>query len=285
MASQTVTMHLSTSTVLAVAVTAATTVSAQVTGALGNAPVTTGNSADILYEASFSSSNVEMGYLNFTGTSDGVGVLVHVCFKGINASQPGPYPYHIHGQYTSHSDDPFAEMQMQMHIRTCKRMNEHFVVGPNGNCSATGAHLDPFLRNDTVKCDAGAPETCQVGDLSGKHGDIPAGVYDYCTSYVDKYLSLVPGNVAFIGNSRSVVIHNINLTRIGCGNIVQGTVKGNGMPTPSNTTYPPTPPGGNGGNNVTTIPTPAPPIATGGATSLRASMALGVILAVGSLVL
>ncbi|KAK6358926.1 hypothetical protein TWF696_000100 [Orbilia brochopaga] len=242
-------MHLSTSTVLAVAVTAATTATAQVTGAKGNAPVTTGNSDTILYETSFSSSNVESGYLNFTGTSDGVGVLVTACFKGINASQPGPYPYHIHD----------------------------FVVGPNENCTATGGHLDPYMRMDLPACDSAAPETCQVGDLSGKHGKVPVGVDDYCTSYVDNYLSLDPSNVGFIGNSRSIVIHNVNLTRIGCGNIVQGSTGGM---YPTNTTTP-------GGNNVTTYPTPtvAPPIASGGATSLRASMALGVILAVGSLVL
>ncbi|KAF3913029.1 hypothetical protein ABW21_db0203921 [Orbilia brochopaga] len=244
-------MHLSTSTVLAIAVTAATSVSAQVTGALGNAPVTEGNSNKVLYETSFSSSNVQSGYLNFTGTANGEGVLVTACFKGVNASQPGPYPYHVHD----------------------------FVVGPGENCTATGGHLDPYRRNDTPPCDMNAPATCQVGDLSGKHGKVPIGVDDYCTSYIDNYLSLDPSNVGFIGNSRSIVIHNINLTRIGCGNIVEASM---GM-TATNTTTP-------GGNNVTGYPTPptptvAPPIASGAATSLRASMALGVILAVGSLMM
>ncbi|KAF3931275.1 hypothetical protein ABW20_dc0108303 [Dactylellina cionopaga] len=169
-------------------------------------PVKKEPSASIVYEAKFSSSNVESAYLNFTAAADGPGVLVHICIKGINASEPGAYPYHIH----------------------------NFVVGPSDNCAATGTHLDPYIKGDTVPCDTAAPETCQIGDLSGKHGNVPitaAGDGNYCTSYVDKYLSLDKSDKAFIGDSRSVVIHSSKKTRLACGNIVLASSEKSEKPT------------------------------------------------------
>lgn len=41
-------------------------------------------------------------------------------------------------------------------------------VGPNNNCTATGGHLDPTVVGELKKCDRTKPNTCQVGDLSGK---------------------------------------------------------------------------------------------------------------------
>ncbi|KAF3922478.1 hypothetical protein AA313_de0208227 [Arthrobotrys entomopaga] len=237
-------MHFSKSSVLVAVAAGASTVSA-ITGSLGNAPKTTGNPTDVVYEAKFSSSQVKSAYLNFTGGADGNGVLVHVCVSGVNASQPGPYLYHIHD----------------------------FVVGPDGNCTATGGHLDPFLRNDTIACDPSAPETCQVGDLSGKHGDLPAEATQdtpFCTSYTDDYISLDSSNKAFIGNSRSIVIHNVNKGRLACGDLtlVSGSATAAGA----------------GGSSPSTSPAPSstsppPAVSTGGASAVGVgSLALTVIL-------
>ncbi|KAK6530902.1 hypothetical protein TWF281_007736 [Arthrobotrys megalospora] len=216
------------------------------TGEKGDAPITEGNSDKIVYEAHVTSSNVKSAHLNFTGTEDGVGILIQACFTGLNASQPGPYPYHVHD----------------------------FVVGAKGNCTATGAHLDPYLRGEVTPCDADAPETCQVGDLSGKHGKASLearGSGTWCTSYVDKYLSLDPNDVAFIGNDRSIVVHNVNKTRIGCANIL--LVSGGSSGAKS---YP--------SSNATT--TGEPPIATGAAARLGTSgLALGVIFGVVAMLL
>ncbi|RVD83903.1 uncharacterized protein DFL_005675 [Arthrobotrys flagrans] len=237
-------MHFFKSAAAIALLTGACVVSAE-TGEKGDAPVTTGNSDRIVYEAFVTSDDVESVRLNFTGTEDGVGVLVQACFTGISSSQPGPYPYHVHD----------------------------FVVGPNGNCTATGAHLDPYLRGEVTACDADAPETCQVGDLSGKYGRASEDAREgtWCTSYIDKYLSLNSDDVSFIGNDRSIVVHNVNKTRIACGNIVLATDNFSGAgayPSPNATS------------------TGEPPIATGGATRVGASgLALGVILGVGAMLL
>ena len=45
-------------------------------------------------------------------------------------------------------------------------------VPADGNCTATAAHLDPYLRGEIPPCDNTHPETCQVGDLTGKHGNV-----------------------------------------------------------------------------------------------------------------
>jgi hypothetical protein len=59
------------------------------------------------------------------------------------------------------------------------------------------------------------PETCQVGDLGGKHGE--ATETSYNASYTDAFVSLREDLGAFFGN-RSFVLHFANRTRIGCGN-------------------------------------------------------------------
>jgi hypothetical protein len=45
-------------------------------------------------------------------------------------------------------------------------------VPSDGNCTGTGAHLDPYKRGEAPPCDATKPETCQTGDLSGKYGNL-----------------------------------------------------------------------------------------------------------------
>lgn len=45
-------------------------------------------------------------------------------------------------------------------------------VPADGNCSATLGHLDPTDRGELHACEVAAPQTCQAGDLAGKHGNI-----------------------------------------------------------------------------------------------------------------
>lgn len=120
-------------------------------------------------------------------------------------------------------------------------------VDATGNCNSTLAHLDPFIRGEIEPCTASRPETCQVGDLSGKHGKANGTVH--MATFSDPYVSLKEGVGAFFGN-RSFVIHFANKTRIACANFASIA----GVP-PTGTTPPV---GGNGGNNATTTLVPAP---------------------------
>lgn len=45
-------------------------------------------------------------------------------------------------------------------------------VPENGNCTATGAHLDPYKRGEVPLCDVDNKKNCQTGDLSGKYGNM-----------------------------------------------------------------------------------------------------------------
>ncbi|KAG0368705.1 hypothetical protein BC939DRAFT_439549 [Gamsiella multidivaricata] len=95
-----------------------------------------------------------------------------------------------------------------------------FPVGPNNNCTATGAHLDPAKVGVAKPCDPTDLNTCQTGDLAGKHG--PLVPVNNATgeiptiNYIDSQLNFT-GDGAMVG--RSIVIHN-NGTRIGCANLV-----------------------------------------------------------------
>jgi len=98
-------------------------------------------------------------------------------------------------------------------------------VTSDGNCTNTGAHLDPFIRGETPGCESTLPQTCQVGDLAGKHGQITAD--PFAATYIDAFASTLPGNPAFFGN-RSFVLHFANKTRISCANftVLSSTVGG-----------------------------------------------------------
>jgi hypothetical protein len=92
--------------------------------------------------------------------------------------------------------------------------------------------LCSFVRTENPTCDSDHPETCQVGDLSGKHGSISqltsssagdsASIGTFQAIYLDAYLSTDPNNMAFFGN-RSIVVHAANGTRLNCGNVTQQT--------------------------------------------------------------
>jgi hypothetical protein len=89
-------------------------------------------------------------------------------------------------------------------------------VPSSGNCTATLGHLDPYARGDSPPCNADDVASCQIGDLSGKHGTIST-LPGFSANYSDPYLSLTPGAPGFFGN-RSIVLHYSNLTRIACAN-------------------------------------------------------------------
>ncbi|BDD59655.1 hypothetical protein MPDQ_001764 [Monascus purpureus] len=130
------------------------------------------------------------GYVRASAPSSGVGVRIHADFWGL--PDEGPYQYHIH----------------------------EFPVPPDGNCYSTLGHLDPYRRGEQPPCNPNLPETCQVGDLSGKHGVIFVGIGEpFETEYTDLFLSTNPEDPAFIGN-RSIVVHAPNSARLNCGNFV-----------------------------------------------------------------
>lgn len=114
------------------------------------APKTSGNPAGASYLATLpvKEGNPLRGSIAAESGPDGTGVRFKVSFDGLPATG-GPFMYHIH-------EKPVPE---------------------NGNCTATGAHLDPYKRGEVPICDASKPETCQTGDLSGKFGNVTAGPY------------------------------------------------------------------------------------------------------------
>ncbi|KAH8730984.1 superoxide dismutase [Phaeosphaeriaceae sp. PMI808] len=150
---------------------------------------------------------------------DGVGVKFSVSFSGLPATG-GPFIYHIH-------EKP---------------------VPADGNCTGTGAHLDPYKRGEVPICDASKPETCQTGDLSGKFGNITT--QQWSQEYIDTYSSTRPDSKAFFGNL-SFVLHLSNKTRIGCANF---TIPGATLPSGGSSLALPSPTAPyNAGNGTATI--------------------------------
>lgn len=118
-------------------------------------------------------------------------------------------------------------------------------VPSNGNCTATTGHLDPTNRGELVMCDAALPETCQVGDLAGKHGGKIMTEGSFSADFVDPYLSVVQGSQGFFGGL-AFVLHTGNTTRITCANfemvgVGNGTGGANGtvgVPSPTESGLP-----------------------------------------------
>lgn len=137
---------------------------------------------------------------NVTGTIDAAGDPQGVRFTVNITNLPdqaqfGPFAWHIHA----------------------------LPVPDDGNCTATLGHLDPTNRGELYMCDASAPETCQVGDLAGKHGGKITSEGSFETQFVDPYLSVEQGSEGYFGGL-AFVLHTGNTTRITCANfeVVQG---------------------------------------------------------------
>ncbi|PBP28277.1 superoxide dismutase [Diplocarpon rosae] len=193
-----------------------------ITGVRGNATIVVNNPVGKVYVAVLPEQewnnpqdprgNVK-GSISATANPDGIGVSFAVKFENLPTSG-GPFLYHIH-------DAP---------------------VPADGNCTTTLAHADPYIRGETSACDASLPQTCQTGDLSGKHGKITQD--PFVASYSDGFASTLEGIGAFFGN-RSFVIHFANKTRITCANFALEA---------TNTSTPTTLP--TGSPNTTTTPVP-----------------------------
>lgn len=123
-----------------------------------------------------------------TVPANGTGVMFTVNFTGFPPEAAyGPFVYHIH----------------------------ELAVPADGNCTSTLSHLDPTDRGEYYPCDVTQPETCQAGDLAGKHGNIT--MTSFMASYLDLYLSTDPSSPYYFGD-KSVVIHSTNATRLTCAN-------------------------------------------------------------------
>jgi len=228
------------------------------TGKLGDAAKTLDNPSGKTYEAKFDGSKGVSGTFTFTAGSDGKGVTVKVNVEGFKG-ETGPFGYHIH-------DQP---------------------VPAGGNCTGTLAHLDPYQRGQATPCDKSKPETCEVGDLSGKHSKISGESSSFSDSYTDLYISTKEGIGAFVGN-RSVVIHRSDekKTRLACANIqLAGNATDSAVPMSTSTATP-----GSGSSNSTsssntTKPVPDSPAKTDdNAEGSASSFGFSSILAFGGLV-
>lgn len=93
-------------------------------------------------------------------------------------------------------------------------------VGPNNDCAATLEHLNPVRLPETEVCEPQNLATCEVGDLSGKHGKLFPGK-SVERSYIDSQLRF--DNPAYSMVGRSVVIHDAQKNRIACGNVILGS--------------------------------------------------------------
>ena len=133
------------------------------------APVVTGNPIGAKYVGTLppKEGSTLTGSIEATTGADGKGVKFSVSFAGLPETG-GPFMYHLHAK----------------------------PVPADGNCTGTGAHLDPYMRGEVPGCDASKPETCQTGDLSGKYGN--ATEQTFSAEYTDLYSATLPSDPAFV---------------------------------------------------------------------------------------
>ncbi|KAK4144411.1 uncharacterized protein C8A04DRAFT_11535 [Dichotomopilus funicola] len=152
------------------------------TGALGDArPVRNNPVIGETWVASFDLPAV-LGTVTAVASTIGINYTVDVTGLAVDR---GPYKYHIH-----------------IHP-----------VPESGNCTDTGGHLDSYVRGDSPPCDSALPQTCQVGDLSGKYGTVagPEGLKEFN----DPYTATNKIQLGYIGG-RSIVFHDASGGRIAC---------------------------------------------------------------------
>ena len=199
-----------------------------VTGTLGNASVVEDNPPGPIYVANLPTKeffnpddprgNIK-GSVSATANPNGIGVSFQVNFENLPTSG-GPFRMFPFFYHSFNLEEKKLIEQTVYHLHA-------FPVPADGNCTQTLGHIDPFIRGETPACDSSLPQTCQVGDLAGKHGMITSD--PFTASYSDDFASTVPGLGSFFGN-RSLTLHFGNATRITCANftLLGGEVGGTG---------------------------------------------------------
>ncbi|KAJ1972319.1 hypothetical protein H4R35_004744 [Dimargaris xerosporica] len=138
------------------------------------------------------------GFVSFVPSPTKKATFIKIALSGLAPN--ARYKVHIHRNMVSNSDDRYWD------------------------CSETEGHFDPLdIRADNERayqCDPSRPmETCELGDISGKFGDVVAtkyGSYIRLIDTPDPYLKLT-GDFGVL--QRSVVIHDKDGQRVACGNI------------------------------------------------------------------
>eukprot|EP00117_Sycon_ciliatum_P009137 scpid34776/ scgid11551/ Superoxide dismutase [Cu-Zn] len=106
-------------------------------------------------------------------------------------------------------------LSYHVHAKPVRSNTDQTVV----RCNATGGLFDPFgmasAANYSALC-AAQRNACQVGDLSRKHGTIPASQNFTTLFFTDTYLPLSGVNTIV---RRSIVFHNSSSDRVVCSNI------------------------------------------------------------------
>ncbi|KAK4129172.1 Cu,Zn superoxide dismutase-like protein [Parathielavia appendiculata] len=155
------------------------------TGKLGDArPVRNNPVIGETWVATFDSTAVKGAV---TAVAHTVGVNYTINVTGL-AVEKGPYKYHIHV-------NPVPE---------------------SGSCTETGGHLDSYVRGAEPPCDSSMPQTCEVGDLSGKYGAV-AGP-DVKKEFNDPYTAMNTIQLGYVAN-RSIVFHDESSARIACATL------------------------------------------------------------------
>ncbi|KAF2431746.1 Cu,Zn superoxide dismutase-like protein [Tothia fuscella] len=178
------------SSVLFSAVSSIALVSAQAPAtapSIAPAKAVTNNPEGHTYVATLPATATVQGAVSVSAGQGGKGVTYDIKLHGF-PKEGGPFMYHVH-------EKP---------------------VPSDGNCTGAGAHLDPTKRGEVPPCNPATPAQCQVGDLSGKFGNVTAGPVFHKT-FADAYSSLVKGDPQYIGDL-SLVVHLSDKKRIGCAN-------------------------------------------------------------------
>ena len=157
------------------------------------------------------------GHITAQAPKDGKGVKFDVHFENL-PEEGGPFSTYSHTlerdvalRYTRETRFTNTNLPIAYHLHKA-------AVPSDGNCTATLTHLDPYEAGAEIKCNKDKPETCEVGDLSGKHGAIDDTSYE--ESYLDLYASTNVADAGYFGDL-SFVIHYENSTRLACANFVK----------------------------------------------------------------
>ncbi|EME50180.1 hypothetical protein DOTSEDRAFT_144838 [Dothistroma septosporum NZE10] len=154
----------------------------------GAAPKVTNEPAGTQYVATLPNTKSTTGTVMIGSGPGGNGASIQVSISGL-PTEGGPFLYHIHEKS----------------------------VDSTGNCSTAGGHLDPY-GNGGTGCNTSDQASCEVGDLSGKHGKMQAP--SFSANYIDDYISVKPSadDMASV-MGRSIVVHFANKTAITCANL------------------------------------------------------------------
>ena len=123
-----------------------------------------------------------------------------------------------------HVDSPNKETKLKWRIENAKLEDDYDYKSAAERCQDSGGVFNPYSLQDSANCSSAEQKSCQVGDMTGKHGDITASIATATEAVTSAKRLFTDSNLPLKGDKstvgRSIFLYSEDNKPQGCASIL-----------------------------------------------------------------